>query len=269
MAEQMRRLQPPCAWRTDCFAPMRQTFINRGLYQQRQDGTIREVEWVGWAPWLDQRAFAFVLDTGTLPVSIERLCDEKVIHQVSTALGGRRVEVVNHRGVAWLLAMDLPPLEEPQPRRRLPRQVISGPGCHARGLVHGAAGGGPRWSGLALAARPGLHPGGRRARLWQDDVPVQRPGGPATAAWPARVAGGHRRPEGLRLFPVRRHPAPVGRASHRTPRQQPGCWPTWWPRWTTGASSSPGWACATWKPSTRRRPNRCPCCWSSWTRSPT
>jgi len=105
------------------FRTMRQTFINRGLYQQRQDGTIREVEWIGWAPWLDQRAFAFVLDTGTMPVSIERLCDEKVIHQVSTALGGRRVEVVNHRGVAWLLAMDLPPLEEPQPQRRLPRQV--------------------------------------------------------------------------------------------------------------------------------------------------
>jgi DNA segregation ATPase FtsK/SpoIIIE-like protein len=105
------------------FRTMRQTFINRGLFQQRQDGTIREVEWIGWAPWLDQRAFAFVLDTGTLPVSIERLCDEKVIHQVITALGGRRVEVVNHRGVAWLLAMDLPPLEEPQPRRRLPRQV--------------------------------------------------------------------------------------------------------------------------------------------------
>jgi DNA segregation ATPase FtsK/SpoIIIE-like protein len=105
------------------FRTMRQTFINRGLYQQRQDGTIREVEWIGWTPWPDQRAFAFVLDTGTLPVSIERLCDEKVIHQVSTALGGRRVEVVNHRGVAWLLAMDLPPLEDPQPRRRLPRRV--------------------------------------------------------------------------------------------------------------------------------------------------
>jgi hypothetical protein len=105
------------------FRTLRQTFINRGLYQQRQDGTIREVEWIGWAPWQDQRAFAFVLDTGTMPVSIERLCDEKVIHQVSTALGGRRVEVVNHRGVAWLLAMDLPPLEDPQPRRRLPRQV--------------------------------------------------------------------------------------------------------------------------------------------------
>jgi DNA segregation ATPase FtsK/SpoIIIE-like protein len=105
------------------FRTMRQTFINRGLYQQRQDGTIREVEWVGWTPWPGQRAFAFVLDTGTLPVSIERLCDEKVIHQVSTALGGRRVEVVNHRGVAWLLAMDLPPLEDPPSRRRLPRPV--------------------------------------------------------------------------------------------------------------------------------------------------
>ena len=105
------------------FRTLRQTFINRGLYQQRQDGTLREVEWIGWAPWQDQRVFAFVLDTGTMPVSIERLCDEKVIHQVSTALGGRRVDVVNHRGVAWLLAMDLPPLEEPQPRRRLPRQV--------------------------------------------------------------------------------------------------------------------------------------------------
>ena len=94
------------------FRIMRQTFVNRGLYQQRRDGTLREVDWVGWTPWLDRRAFAFVLDTGTLPVSIERLTDEKVIHQVSTALGGRRVEVVNHRGVAWLLAMDLPPLIE-------------------------------------------------------------------------------------------------------------------------------------------------------------
>jgi hypothetical protein len=32
------------------FRLMRQTFINRGLCQQRQDGTLREVGWIGWTP---------------------------------------------------------------------------------------------------------------------------------------------------------------------------------------------------------------------------
>ena len=107
------------------FRVLRQTFLNRDLCQQRQDGSLREVEWIGWTPWPDRRAFAFVLDTGTLPVSIEKLTDPRVVHQVSTALGGRRVEVVNHRGVAWLIAMDLPPLVEPAtlPARRLPQRA--------------------------------------------------------------------------------------------------------------------------------------------------
>jgi DNA segregation ATPase FtsK/SpoIIIE-like protein len=136
------------------FRILRQTFLNRGLYQQRQDGSLREVEWVGWTLWLEQRAFAFVLDTGTLPVSIERLCDEKVIHQVSTALAGRRVEVVNHRGVAWLLAMDLPPLAEPQPRRTLPKAVDLDlsqrpPGEYLVGL--GVGRDGPVWLSLEKA----------------------------------------------------------------------------------------------------------------------
>ena len=104
------------------FRVVRQTFLNRDLYQQCRDGSPREVEWIGWAPWFERRAFAFVMDTGTLPVSIEKLTDPRVVHQVSTALGGRRVEVVNHRGVAWLVAMDLPPLTEPS-RTRLPKQA--------------------------------------------------------------------------------------------------------------------------------------------------
>jgi len=104
------------------FRVVRQTFLNRDLYQQRRDGSPREVEWIGWAPWFERRAFAFVMDTGTLPVSIEKLTDPRVVHQVSTALGGRRVELVNHRGVAWLVAMDLPPLAEPA-RTRLPKQA--------------------------------------------------------------------------------------------------------------------------------------------------
>ena len=105
------------------FRLLRQTLINRGLYQPCQDGTIREVEWLGWTPWPDERAYVFVLDTARLPVSIEKLTDERVIHQVSTTLGGRRVHVTNHRGVAWLVAMDLPPLAEPKARRTLPRRV--------------------------------------------------------------------------------------------------------------------------------------------------
>lgn len=104
------------------FRVVRQTFLNRDLYQQRRDGSPREVEWIGWAPWFERRAFAFVMDTSTLPVSLERLTDPRVVHQVSTALGGRRVEVVNHRGVAWLVAMDLPPLAEPA-RTHLPKQA--------------------------------------------------------------------------------------------------------------------------------------------------
>ena len=104
------------------FRVVRQTFLNRDLCQQRQGGSLREVEWIGWTPWFERRAFAFVLDTGTLPVSIEKLTDPRVVHQVSTALGGRRVEVVNHRGVMWIVGMDLLPLEEPR-RWRLPKVV--------------------------------------------------------------------------------------------------------------------------------------------------
>ena len=100
-----------------------QTFLNRGLYQRLKDGGTREVQWLYWTPDLERRAIAFIMDTGTLPVSIEKLTDPRVVHQVSTALGGRRVHVTNHRGVAWVVAMDLPPLESIRPRRRLPRHV--------------------------------------------------------------------------------------------------------------------------------------------------
>lgn len=105
------------------FRILRQTLINRGLCQPCKDGSIREVQWLYWTPWLDRRAFVFVVDTGTLPVNKERLEDPHVAGQVSTALGGRRVHITNHRGIAWVVAMDLPPLQEPQTRQRLPQQV--------------------------------------------------------------------------------------------------------------------------------------------------
>ena len=105
------------------FRVLRQTLINRGLCQPCKDGSLREVQWLYWTPWLDRRAFVFVVDTGTLPVNKERLEDPHVADQVSTAMGGRRVHVTNHRGIAWVVAMDLPPLGEPRPRRRLPQQV--------------------------------------------------------------------------------------------------------------------------------------------------
>lgn len=136
----------------DLFRKMRQTFINRGLVQRRQDGSLREVEWLGWTPWFDRRACVFVLDTETLPVSIEKLADPRVVHQVSTALGGRRVEVVNHRGVLWILGMDLPPLEEA--KQPLPRMVkldltARPPGEYLVGL--GVSTTGPLWLNLEQA----------------------------------------------------------------------------------------------------------------------
>jgi DNA segregation ATPase FtsK/SpoIIIE-like protein len=133
------------------FRTLRQTFVNRGLYQARKDGSIREVQWLHWEPWYDLRALAFVMDTGTLPVSIEKLTDERVVHQVSTALGGRRVQVTNHRGVAWIVAMDLPPLEEPQPRRRLPRQATLDLSAMPDGrfmVPLGVSRSGPEWRSL-------------------------------------------------------------------------------------------------------------------------
>ncbi|MBN1136274.1 MAG: hypothetical protein JXM73_06800 [Anaerolineae bacterium] len=136
---------------TKLFRSMRQTFINRGLCQQRQDGSLREAEWIGWLPWFERRAFAFILDTGTLPVSVERLTDERVVHQVSTTLGGRRVEVVNHRGVAWLIAMDVPPLEEPVASRRLPREATLDLGVIPDGrfmVPLGVGHTGPEWRSL-------------------------------------------------------------------------------------------------------------------------
>jgi DNA segregation ATPase FtsK/SpoIIIE-like protein len=63
------------------------------------------------------------VDTGTLPVKKEHLEDPNVVSQVSTSLGGRRVHVTNHRGMAWIVSMDLPPLEETSHRQRLPKQV--------------------------------------------------------------------------------------------------------------------------------------------------
>jgi hypothetical protein len=132
------------------FRVVRQTFLNRDLYQQRRDGSPREVEWIGWAPWFERRAFAFVMDTGTLPVSIEKLTDPRVVHQVSTALGGRRVEVVNHRGVAWLVAMDLPPLAEPA-CARLPKRADLDLGAIPEGqfmVPLGVGSDGPVWQPL-------------------------------------------------------------------------------------------------------------------------
>jgi len=106
------------------FRVLRQTLINRGLCQPGKDGSLREVQWLYWTPWLDRRAFVFVVDTGRLPVNKEKLEDPHVADQVSTALGGRRVHVTNHRGIAWVVAMDLPPLQEAATRRRLDLDAI-------------------------------------------------------------------------------------------------------------------------------------------------
>ena len=102
---------------------LRHTLINRRLCQELKDGGIREVGWLYAQYWQDLRAIAFIVDTGTLPVSLERLADPNVVHQASTALGGRRVEVVNHRGLAFVVGIDVPELEKPKPRRVLPRRV--------------------------------------------------------------------------------------------------------------------------------------------------
>jgi hypothetical protein len=101
------------------FRGLRQTLLNRGLYQQTKAG-IREVSWLGWAYWPESRAVCFVVDTGRLPVTIEKLADERVIHQVSTALGGRPVRITNSRGLAFIVGIDAP---EPQAVRRLPSMV--------------------------------------------------------------------------------------------------------------------------------------------------
>ena len=102
---------------------LRHTLINRHLCQELRDGGMREVGWLYAQYWQDLRAIAFIVDTGTLPVSIERLADPNVVHQASTALGGRRVEVVNHRGLAFIVGVDVPEIEPPRPRRSLPRSV--------------------------------------------------------------------------------------------------------------------------------------------------
>lgn len=102
---------------------LRHTLINRHLCQELRDGGMREVGWLYAQYWQDLRAVVFVVDTGTLPVSLERLADPNVVHQASTALGGRRVEVVNHRGLAFVVGVDVPELERPKPRHVLPRSV--------------------------------------------------------------------------------------------------------------------------------------------------
>lgn len=103
------------------FSSLRRTLLNRGLVQKRRDGSLREVSWAGWHYLDDCRAFAFIVDTERLPVPIEKLIDERVAHQMSAALGGRKVQAVNHRGLAFVVSQDPP--EPSTTRRRLPKRV--------------------------------------------------------------------------------------------------------------------------------------------------
>lgn len=106
----------------ELFRGLRHSLIHRGLCQARKDGTLREVPFASWTYLPDLRAIAFVVDTQRLPVAVEKLVAPWVAHHVSTVLGGRRVNVVNHRGLAWFVGIDLLDLDE-DTRRRLPKQV--------------------------------------------------------------------------------------------------------------------------------------------------
>jgi DNA segregation ATPase FtsK/SpoIIIE-like protein len=107
---------------TELFRGLRHSLLNRGLCQARKDGTLREVPFAFWTYLPELRAIAFVVDTQRLPIAVEKLVAPWVTHHVSTVLGGRRVNVVNHRGLAWFVGIDLPDLDE-ETRRRLPRRV--------------------------------------------------------------------------------------------------------------------------------------------------
>lgn len=102
------------------FAAVRQVLLNRGLVQKLKSGAVREVAWRA-VVWLDDcRAFAFVADIHRLPVPLEKIVDDKVAHQISSALAGRPVRIVNNRGLAVLVGIDIP--ERPE-HRRIPARI--------------------------------------------------------------------------------------------------------------------------------------------------
>lgn len=136
---------------TGLFRGVCHTLHNRGLYQQRRDGSIREVAWKRTLLFPDLGVVAFQVDTMRLPVKIERLVDPDVAHQIQTSLGGRRVVVTNSRGLAFGVALEP---EEPKPKARLPRRAVLDlearpQGAHLIPIGQGTEG--PLWVSLLTA----------------------------------------------------------------------------------------------------------------------
>jgi hypothetical protein len=100
------------------YGGIRSTLYNRKLFRQLKDGERWEVGFVGYMPLPHLDAVTFVVDTKRLPVAVEKLDDPRVAHQISTALGGRRVVATNTRGLAFTVS-----IWPPEPHGRLPRSV--------------------------------------------------------------------------------------------------------------------------------------------------
>lgn len=87
-------------------------FDSRGIFKKlpgthgaRESITISKVFDIQLA---DFNIFAFEIDVSTLPVSIELFQDPGLVAQVSAALHGRKTVVSTERGLAILIAKDLP-----------------------------------------------------------------------------------------------------------------------------------------------------------------
>ena len=102
------------------FLAVREVLCNRGLVQKLKSGAVREVAWKASVYLPEPRVIMFVADVQRLPVPLEKLVDPDVAHQISSALEGRPVKIVNDRGLAFLVGIDVPDLVQ---KRRLPKMV--------------------------------------------------------------------------------------------------------------------------------------------------
>ena len=76
----------------------------------------------------DLNVVAFIVDVQCLPVKIEHLLNPEVAHQIQASLDGRRVKVINSRGLAFSVALEA---EDPKPKGRLPRRVPLDPSIYS------------------------------------------------------------------------------------------------------------------------------------------
>lgn len=102
------------------FLVLREVLRNRGLAQKLKSGNVREIAWKTTVYLPHARTLMYVADVGRLPVPLEKIVTDEVAHEVCTALQGRPVRIINERGLAFLIGIDVPALIQ---KRRLSKSI--------------------------------------------------------------------------------------------------------------------------------------------------